>query len=220
MPARWRTPATAQSALNAFDELVDKGSGCCRSARPRRSAAASRRLRGSEEQAVLTPELRDAIIAWLDAAAAAVETVAARSVRLLRDRGAARRRLSQRAAAHSRRLVAGERRRSARAAPARRRSSLPDGVGRAAMAALRPHVDRRGRAAARPARPMPGPRSAQAAHRAASAAGALALAADAGLRRALRRSWRIAPRASRTGCSPRSPKAFRRRLEALWEHGR
>jgi CHAD domain-containing protein len=30
-------------------------------------------IRGSEERSVLTPELRDAIIAWLDAAAAAIE---------------------------------------------------------------------------------------------------------------------------------------------------
>ena len=30
-------------------------------------------IRGNEEQAVLTPELRDAIIVWLDAAAAAIE---------------------------------------------------------------------------------------------------------------------------------------------------
>src|SRR5262249_12713059 len=65
---------------------------------------------------------------------------------------------------------------------------LPDGFGRAAMAALRQDVDRRSRAAARPARPMSGPRSAQGAHRAASAAVALALAADAGRHRALRRT--------------------------------
>ena len=40
-------------------------------------------LRGSEEQAVLTPGLRDAIVAWLDTAAAGDRAVAARSVRLL-----------------------------------------------------------------------------------------------------------------------------------------
>ena len=62
-------------------------------------------------------------------------------------------------------------------------AALSDGIDRAAVAALRPDVDRRSRAPARPARPMPGSRSAQAAHRAASAAGALALAPDAGLRR-------------------------------------
>src|SRR5208282_4735894 len=68
-------------------------------------------------------------------------------------------------------------------APARRRSPLPDGFDRAVVAAPRPHVDRGSRAAARPARPLPGPGDPQAAHRAASAAGALALAADTGLRR-------------------------------------
>ncbi len=60
-----------QSALNAFDDLVEKGV-----ALSERSTATIRgrieAIRGSEEQAVLTPELRDAIIAWLDAAAAAV----------------------------------------------------------------------------------------------------------------------------------------------------
>jgi CHAD domain-containing protein len=62
----------SQSALNAFDDLIDKGMVLST-----RSAATMRGriegLRGSEEQAVLTPELRDAIIAWLDAASAAIE---------------------------------------------------------------------------------------------------------------------------------------------------
>ncbi len=61
-----------QSALNAFDDLVKKGV-----ALPERSIATVRgrieALRGSEEQAVLTPALRDDLIAWLDTAAAAVE---------------------------------------------------------------------------------------------------------------------------------------------------
>jgi len=63
-----------QSALNAFDDLVDKGAALSLSAR---SMATIRdrieAIRGSEEQAVLTPELRDAIVGWLDTAAAAVE---------------------------------------------------------------------------------------------------------------------------------------------------
>ncbi len=62
-----------QSALNAFDDLLKKN----RIALSERSAATIRArieaLRGSEEQAVLTPALRDTIIAWLDTAAAAVE---------------------------------------------------------------------------------------------------------------------------------------------------
>ncbi len=61
-----------QSALNAFDDLVKKGV-----ALPERSIATVRgrieALRASEEQAVLTPALRDDLIGWLDAAAAAVE---------------------------------------------------------------------------------------------------------------------------------------------------
>ncbi len=63
-----------QSALNAFDDLVDKGAALSLSTR---SVATIRGriegIRGSEEQSVLTPELRNAIIAWLDAAAGAVE---------------------------------------------------------------------------------------------------------------------------------------------------
>ena len=61
-----------QSALNAFDDLVDKGM-----ALSARSIATIRgrleAIRGSEEQEVLTPELRQAIIAWLDATTAAIE---------------------------------------------------------------------------------------------------------------------------------------------------
>jgi CHAD domain-containing protein len=60
------------AALNAFDDLLDKGMVLSE-----RTAATIRgrieALRGSEEQAVLTPTLRDAIVAWLDAAAAATE---------------------------------------------------------------------------------------------------------------------------------------------------
>jgi CHAD domain-containing protein len=81
--ARWRREARAharslgsardgQSALNAFDDLVKKGV-----ALSERSTATIRSrieaIRGSEERSVLTPELRDAIIAWLDSATAAVE---------------------------------------------------------------------------------------------------------------------------------------------------
>jgi len=61
------------AALHAFDDLLDKGMVLSA-----RSTATIRgrieALRGSEEQAVLTAELRDRIVAWLDtAAAAAVE---------------------------------------------------------------------------------------------------------------------------------------------------
>lgn len=60
------------AALMAFDDLM--GSGMLLS---ERSAATVRgrleELRGSEERAVLTPELRGAIVVWLDAAAAAVD---------------------------------------------------------------------------------------------------------------------------------------------------
>jgi CHAD domain-containing protein len=61
------------AALNAFDGLVGKS---LLALSPRSSANVRGRieaLRGSEEQAVLTPELRDGILAWLDTAAAAVE---------------------------------------------------------------------------------------------------------------------------------------------------
>jgi CHAD domain-containing protein len=61
-----------QSALNAFDDLAKKGM-----ALSERSTATIRErieaIRGSEEQAILTPELRDKIIAWLDATMGAIE---------------------------------------------------------------------------------------------------------------------------------------------------
>jgi CHAD domain-containing protein len=61
-----------QAALNAFDDLLKKGLVLSE-----RSTATVRdrieALRGSEEAAVLTPELRDAIVGWIDDAAAAVE---------------------------------------------------------------------------------------------------------------------------------------------------
>jgi CHAD domain-containing protein len=60
------------AALNAFEDLLDKGMVLSE-----RSTATIRArieaLRGSEEQAVLTPALREAIIAWLETAAASVE---------------------------------------------------------------------------------------------------------------------------------------------------
>jgi len=61
-----------QSALNAFDDLLKKGMVLSErsqgTVRDRIEA-----IRGSEEQAVLTPELRDVILAWLDATAAGIE---------------------------------------------------------------------------------------------------------------------------------------------------
>jgi CHAD domain-containing protein len=66
------TARDGQSALNAFDDLVKHNI-----ALSERSIATIRgrleAVRDSEEQAVLTPALRDSIIAWLDATAAAVE---------------------------------------------------------------------------------------------------------------------------------------------------
>jgi CHAD domain-containing protein len=60
-----------QAALNAFDDLMDKGLVLsARSSATIRSRIEA--LRGSQEQAVLTSAQRDAIVAWLDAAAAAV----------------------------------------------------------------------------------------------------------------------------------------------------
>jgi CHAD domain-containing protein len=61
-----------QAALNAFDDLFKKGTALTeRSTNTVRERIEA--LRGSEERAVLTPELRDAIVGWLDEAAAAVE---------------------------------------------------------------------------------------------------------------------------------------------------
>jgi len=62
----------SQAALNAFDDLLKKGMALSE----RTTSTVRERieaLRGSEERAVLTPELRDAILSWIDEAAAAVE---------------------------------------------------------------------------------------------------------------------------------------------------
>jgi CHAD domain-containing protein len=60
-----------QAALNAFDDVLKKGM-----ALSERSSTTIRgrieALRGSEEEAVLTPAKRDAILTWLDAAEATV----------------------------------------------------------------------------------------------------------------------------------------------------
>jgi CHAD domain-containing protein len=61
-----------QSALNAFDDLVKSAMALSeRSTDTIRGRIEA--IRGSEEQTVLTPELRDAIAAWLDTTAAAIE---------------------------------------------------------------------------------------------------------------------------------------------------
>ena len=81
--ARWRTEARdharslgtardGQSALNAFDDIAEKGLALS----PRSLATIRTRLeavREGEEKAVLTPALREGIIGWLDAVTAAVE---------------------------------------------------------------------------------------------------------------------------------------------------
>ncbi len=80
---RWRHDARAHArslghardvaaALNAFDSLLDRGMVLSETSvttiRSRIEA-----LRGNEEAAVLTPALRDAIVAWIDTAVAAIE---------------------------------------------------------------------------------------------------------------------------------------------------
>lgn len=61
------------AALNAFEGLIDKGTLVLSA---RSSATVRSRLevlRAGEEQAVLTPARRDAIVVWLDAAAATID---------------------------------------------------------------------------------------------------------------------------------------------------
>ena len=123
-----------QSALNAFDDLVKKGLVLSeRTTNTIRSRIEA--IRANEEHSVLTPELRDAIIAWLDSVTAAIEIMAARSVRIQQDRGPPDGRLPKRPAGHPGRLVAGQRRGIAQLSPARGRSPLPDRLGGTVMAA-------------------------------------------------------------------------------------
>ena len=62
------------AALNAFDGLGDKGILLLSTRSNATVRGSIEALRGDNEQAVLTPALREAILAWLDAAAAAIET--------------------------------------------------------------------------------------------------------------------------------------------------
>jgi len=61
------------AALNAFDGLIDKGNLVLSSRSSETIRARLEALRSGEERAGLTPLLRDAILAWLDLASAAVE---------------------------------------------------------------------------------------------------------------------------------------------------
>ena len=61
-----------QSALNAFNDLTKKGMALSeRSIETIRSRIEA--IRGNEEHTVLTPELRNTIVAWLDTTTAAIE---------------------------------------------------------------------------------------------------------------------------------------------------
>jgi CHAD domain-containing protein len=62
------------AALNAFDGLGEKGILLLSTRSNATVRGRIEALRGNEEQAVLTPALRETILAWLDAASAAVET--------------------------------------------------------------------------------------------------------------------------------------------------
>ena len=80
---RWRVEARdharslahardGQAALNAFDDVLKRGLVVSeRTQKTMRGRIEA--LRGSEERAVLTPDLRTTIIGWIDGAAAAVE---------------------------------------------------------------------------------------------------------------------------------------------------
>jgi CHAD domain-containing protein len=71
-----RTLAQARdgaAALNAFDALIDKGNLVLSTRSSETIRARLEALRSGEERSGLTPMLRDAIIAWLDVAASAVE---------------------------------------------------------------------------------------------------------------------------------------------------
>jgi CHAD domain-containing protein len=71
-----RTLAQARdgaAALNAFDGLLERGNLVLSTRTSDTIRARLEALRGSEERSGLTPMLRDAIIAWLDVAASAIE---------------------------------------------------------------------------------------------------------------------------------------------------
>lgn len=62
------------AALNAFDGLSDKGILLLSKRSHETVRGRIEALRGNEEQAVLTPDLRETILVWLDRAAASIES--------------------------------------------------------------------------------------------------------------------------------------------------
>jgi CHAD domain-containing protein len=62
------------AALNAFDGLNDKGILLLSKRSHETVRGRIEALRGNEEQAVLTPDLRESILVWLDAAATSIES--------------------------------------------------------------------------------------------------------------------------------------------------
>src|SRR5262249_40498207 len=145
------------AALNALDGLLDKSLLVLskRSTGTLRSRIEA--LRGDEEQAVLTPALRETILAWLDTAAAAVEQwpldpfdFSAIAAQLADSYRSARRRIPDDWTAADPVDLHGFRQRVV---------ELPYqvGVGGATLAAVRPDVDRGSRTVARTTRSLPGP---------------------------------------------------------------
>ena len=204
MPGRWPRRATGRRRSTPSTAFSTKAIWCCRRARATPSAPESRRCARSEERQSLTPMLRDAILAWLDVAASAVEQCG-RSMRSTSPRWPRNspRAIAMREAHVPDDWTAATRRGIAHAAPARRRPALSDGIGRAALAAFCPHVDRRSRAHPRPARPVPR-------HRGAASGSPSRIRCwrigARGLRRPapnVRRISRSAQPASASGCSPK-----------------
>ena len=139
-----------QSALNAFDDLVEKRHGAVGTLDRHHPRAASKRSAAMKNRPCSPRNCATRSSSGSMPAAAAIEQWPldpfefGRSRPLTAGYRGARQSIPQ---DWSRRAP-----RMHHAAPARRRPSLSDGAGRAALAAARPHVDRRGGAAARPAR--------------------------------------------------------------------
>ena len=219
MHARCRARATA-SRRSTPSRISSTRRWRCRSVRPRPSASRIEAIRGTEEQAVLTPQLRNAIIAWLDSAAAAIEqwpldpfdfrSIAARFAAGYRE---ARRRIpsdwtqaSAEELHHLRQRVVDHRYQMELVEPLWPRH--------------RPHVDRGSRAAARPARPLPG--SGRSSSTSPDPHQPLAHWRSRLTPACAERTNELSQRAARIALRlfAERPKAFRHRLETLWDHGR
>ena len=193
----------------------------CRNAPPQPFAAASRRCAAARSRPGLTEALRDAIVAWLDAAAAAIEQWPLDPFDFSSIAGQLTHQLPQRAQAHSRQTG---RWRAPRICTSCASASSTLRYQMELIEPLWPRFGRMWTEEAERLRDRLGRcQDLEVLKRltgSAPAAGALALAPDACLHRTHDRARRNAPPASPCGCFRKSPRRSANGWKQLWEHAR